>query len=112
MGGFDHDSSDTVVGAAPLSGELRTRRVNQPLLGVIHKGFARRNPGADHCLGHHDTVDVETFQPVVVVDINFAGVFVVDPDGFSPAKQGQQGEGVRISAVDRPLGVDKRNKFN
>src|SRR5512136_307840 len=43
VGGLDHDARDAVVGAAALAGKRRARRVDEPLLRVVHEGLARRD---------------------------------------------------------------------
>ena len=100
---FDDDARDTVMRSAPLTGHPGTRGVDQPLLGMIHKCLSGRYAMADHGFCHDHAVGIKTFQPVIVFYTDCFGVVVIDPDGFSPSKEGEHGERVGIGAVNGPF---------
>ena len=66
---------------------------DQPLLSVVHKGCASGNAVAHNRPGYGHPVDVETFDPVVVLHIDGSGILVVEPDSVPSSEQGQQDQG-------------------
>ncbi len=96
---------DTVVHTCRFSGKRRSGRVISPLQCVVHKRLGPGDPVTDHGAGQHETMHVEAFQPVVVLNSHFCRILVIHPDDLAATEQGQQLCVVRIGGMDRPFRV-------
>src|SRR5262245_37906898 len=80
VGGLDQEAGHGVVAATAASGGLGLRDVDRALLGVVDVHDALRHPVADHRTRDQYAVRVGALDPLVVVDVDRAGVLGAHPD--------------------------------
>ena len=103
MRGLGHDAGDRVVNAPACAGDFRTGCVDDFFLRVVHQHHARIHPLAHHRTGRNGTVDVEEFDPVVVLNAGHPGIVFTQPDHRSTAIEREHHQVVGVRAVNAPL---------
>ncbi len=101
--GLEHDAGHRVVDAAAHAGDLGPRRVHDLFLSVVHHHHARIDALTDHRPGRDRAVQVEQFDPVVVLDAHLLRVVFAHPDARATATEREHQQVVGVGAVDAPL---------
>jgi len=89
VGRLEDGAGHGVVDAAAPAGDLRTGRVHDLFLSVVHEGGAFADPLGHHGPGRQGAIGVEHFDPVVVDDPGLAGVDFRNPHHWAAAIERQ-----------------------